>query len=290
MPSSVSSSDESFEVSNFPMAVATQEPDLPGAPVLSIYNRRKSHRVPAYKSSKQCAQKKKLVDEIDELDRDFRSLACRAAVNVVNVDLLQLKVHITQLPLSMKHLHIKFFSGSLTAINDAKSVVEIFGILGQYWDFLNCSLLHHIIDAFGDKRLKKDAKRYLQRLTVFRNETTVWDFVHKWTGSLPPFFSSLTMEMVEKWKHRSLEELEQFRRGFSCQCAFESFLPPLQNGKAGSLILTWGQHCSYPVNDLVLQCQSMTTLHFLRSHGVLKIHFKGMCIFDYKSNIVSFAV
>ena len=46
----------------------------------------------------------------------------------------------------------------------------------MYWDFINYSLLEHVINEFGSDQLKEDMRQYIADLEEFRKTTTVAQF------------------------------------------------------------------------------------------------------------------
>ena len=105
------------------------------------------------------------------------------------IKLSQVKRSITLLPVSPKHLHVKFLQGKLSAINTAKEINKIFLVLGSYWDFMNCGLLELLVDRFGSMETQQRMGGYLKRLKEFRMRTTVREFTDKWTGDTPSNFA-----------------------------------------------------------------------------------------------------
>ena len=65
------------------------------------------------------------------------------------------RISVAVLPTSLKYQHSYFLDQHSSQIAKATTVEEIFTLLNRYCNFLNCSLLAHIINKFGDEVLKK---------------------------------------------------------------------------------------------------------------------------------------
>ena len=105
----------------------------------------------------------------------------------------KLRISIAVLPTSLKYQHSYFLDHHSSKIGKATTVEEIFSILNSYCDFLNCSLLAHIISKFGDEELQKQLSNYMEALQEFRSRTKIADFMETCTGNpnLSPKFVTL---------------------------------------------------------------------------------------------------
>ena len=137
-------------------------------------------------------------DAIRGLEDEFDGLANRAADDIEQsikggeTKLARVKSTITRLPVTIRHHHVKFLAGKLSAINKAESVNELFSILDLYWDFINCGLLERLTGRFGSTQ-RLDI--YLKRLKDFRVRTTVREF----TGKLACYVRSRAIYRSSKW-------------------------------------------------------------------------------------------
>lgn len=196
------------------------------------------------------------------------------------VDLQELKAYATQLSVSTKYPYTKAVAGKLWAINDAQTTQKIFGILGMYWNFLDYGLLKRVVEKFGSLDCQKCMDKYVVKLNLFCSRVTVGDFSNHWRCDLPPCYSELKMNMRVQMGC-SLESLQQLQINFSRQILNESRLQPVYHGRIQPSVLCLGLHSSFPIHELALSCQSNS--HFLQLHGILKIEFKGTCIFSHRS-------
>ena len=131
-----------------------------------------------------------------------------------NIPLQKLKRCITLLPASTKDHHIAFIRENLSEIKESKCMEDIFLLLNFYWDFLNYTLLEHIVTEFGNNDTKAAMAKYICELVAFRKATKLSEFITHWqcTGKVPPDMSRLVIKMDKDWSNCTLEDVEQFRR------------------------------------------------------------------------------
>ena len=71
-----------------------------------------------------------------------------------NIPLQKLKRCITRLPAHIKDQHFHFIKENLSEIKESKCAEDIFLSLHLYWNFLNYTLLEHIVNEFGNNDTK----------------------------------------------------------------------------------------------------------------------------------------
>ena len=185
--------------------------------------------------------------EIQELEDEFSSVVMKAALDLEKIELSLVKLHITtQLPVSIKHQHIKFLQENLSAISNAKSVQEIFSILALYWDFLNCGLLNEIVRRLGNHETKQLMDQYMEKLREFRVKTKLGDFIGKWARCCPPHFSEFITELQGEWSEHTLEDLENLRIELARKICVEGYALPCISTKPGSVTVAWAIPSSLP--------------------------------------------
>ena len=127
--------------------------------------------------------------EIEELESLFLNIVSEAAEDLTTVKLSKVKLCLTQLPVSVKYQHVYFLDHNLSAIIEATSVDAILGVLGRYWDYLNCGLLNEIVHRLGSVTTKQLMEQYMETLRLFRSKTKLGVFFGKTTASIPPHLS-----------------------------------------------------------------------------------------------------
>jgi len=174
----------------------------------------------------------------------------------------ELRTSIGILPSSLKDEHIHFLEKKKTEIAKATSVDELFIIVSCYGDFLNCSLVAHIIERFGDVKLKEDLQNYKAELEAFCSRTNLSDFVaaHAGCREIPPGFLKLVLKMGPQWELRTLKDLEEFRTTLKEESFLTSYAVRFMGGNTGSIFLVW----SVPRNCNHFLIQSLESNFLLR--------------------------
>ena len=217
---------------------------------------------------------------MQELECQFLKVVRKAGRDLRTVDLSDIKLCVTQLPVSVKYQHLHFLEHNCSAIVDATSVDAIFGILGRYWDFLNCGLLNEVVHQLGNDATKQLMEQYMKRLKEFRMKTKLGDFFGKATQNIPPHFTTFVTELGEGWEERTLEDLEQFRKELAHSMYLKDYAMHFKCAKAGSVAITWAVHSSLPEITDILQ----SAFQLLEEkYGVLQVIFQGKCITQQSS-------
>ena len=231
-------------------------------------------------------EKVSIEKEIQDLEDQFFTVVCKAASDLEKVDLSIVKLCIANLPVSLKHQHIKYLEEHLPAIESAESVSEIFSILSQYWDFLNCGLLEEIVRKFGGSETRRLMHEYLEKLKEFRKKTTLIDFIDKWAGSCPPQFSEFDTELdQEEWNARTLEDLERLRIQQANGVFVVKHTLRCIKVKRGCVSVTWGLPNSVP--GIADNLQYILPL-LKEEYGILTVVFQGQRIPELSRPKVSY--
>ena len=153
----------------------------------------------------------------------------------------KLRASVAVLPTSLKYQHQYFLKQHSSEIAKTTTVEEIFGILNRYCNFLNCSLLAHIVNKFGDEGLKKEVRAYTTALKEFRSRTKITDFSKTCAekSEIPPEFVTLKMRMGGNWEHCTLEDIEEQRKSLAQKSSVADYAIYFMEGVPGSLYLLW---------------------------------------------------
>ena len=189
----------------------------------------------------------------------------------------KLRASVAVLPTSLKYQHQYFLKQHSSEIAKTTTVEEIFGILNRYCNFLNCSLLAHIVNKFGDEGLKKEVRAYTTALKEFRSRTKITDFSKTCAekSEIPPEFVTLKMRMGGKWEHCTLEDIEEQRKSLAQKSSVADYAIYFMEGVPGSLYLVWGipKHAVHFFTSAVDQ-------HFCNQHDIEKVTIDGEVTFS----------
>ena len=180
---------------------------------------------------------------IRTMEKKFGQLVCKAQCGLVEqkIPLDTLRECITLLPASIKHQHVAFLETKVKAIIHCESIQEIILQLNLYWDFLNYTLLEHIVTEFGNNNTKAAMAKYVSELAAFRKATKLSDFITHWPcrGKVPPDMSRLVIKMEKDWSNRTLEDVEQFQTTLTQKLLLPSFAVLLRDAEKGCISFTW---------------------------------------------------
>ena len=196
-----------------------------------------------------------------------------------NIPLQRLKRCITRLPASIKYQHITFIRENLTDIKESESMEDIFLLLNLYWDFLNYTLLEHIVTNFGNNDTKAAMANYISGLVTFRKATNLSDFISHWpcTGKVPPDMSRLVIKMDKDWSNCTLEDVEQFRRTLTQKLLLPSFAVLLRDAEQGCISLTW--LISSSIVKILSKDIHNTKLDWFKEHHIERLAIDGQDLY-----------
>ena len=230
-------------------------------------------------------QTRKVQQEISTLECMYDNLVAKAGVFLSKRQalspefLIEFRFSVAVLPTSLKHQHKHFLEHHSTQIAKATTVEEIFTILNSYWDFLNCSLLAHIIHKFGDEELQKQLSTYTKVLQSFRSQTRITDFMKTYTSNpcLPPEFVALKMKIGSEWEQCTLEDAEKYRNSIAQSSSLAKYALYLKEGVPGSIYLVW----SVPEHVICCLVAAMNA-KFMQHHCIEKVTIDGEDLEEYK--------
>ena len=197
-----------------------------------------------------------------------------------NIPLQRLKRCITLLPASTKDQHVAFIRENLSEIKESKCMEDIFLLLNLYWDFLNYTLLEHIVTEFGNNDTKAAMAEYICELVAFRKATKLSEFITHWqcTGKVPPDMSRLVIKMDKDWSNCTLEDVEQFRRTLTQKLLLPSFAVLLRDAEQGCISLTWLIPSS--IVKLLSKDMHITKLDWFKEHHIERLAIDGQDLYS----------
>ena len=124
----------------------------------------------------------------------------------------------------------------------AKSVDDIFDVVGEHFDYLRYSPLKYAIDLYGSDELKKEMADYESEMKMFRKETRL-EIFSEVCDDEPEKVNGNFCEMVTKhdidWATATLEDLERFRVKVCRELSLYDFSLNLVRVARGCVEVTW---------------------------------------------------
>ena len=213
---------------------------------------------------------KQLEEKFDDL-----VLCTRKYMITIHVDVQDLLHSITRLPGDLKSEHELFIEKKEEKLSKAKRVEDVFLTANRYWDFLNYSLLQHVIDRHASDEIKKEMEGYAQEIAQFRKKTClrVFSKVYKRKPKkADDQFKKLVSEHNIDWSTATLEDVEQFRNDICSELSLTAFSLQLAAVTTGSVVLTW-----LVPQSLVAHIQKTIALssQAMRKHHVTQLTVDG---------------
>ena len=207
-------------------------------------------------------------------------LCTRKYMTTTHVDVQDLLHSITRLPGDLKSEHELFIEKKEEKLSRAKRVEDVFLTANRYWDFLNYSLLQHIIDRHASDEIKQEMKGYAGEIAQFRKKTCLRMFskVYKRKPKkADDQFKKLVSEHKIDWSTATLEDVEQFRNDICSELSLSAFSLQLAAVTTGSVVLTW-----LVPQSLVAHIQKAITLssQTMRKHHVVQVVVDGFITYD----------
>ena len=221
---------------------------------------------------------KKLVALYDDLVENSVETLSEMQENSPNF-FRKLRRSVAVLPTSLTYQHSYFLEHHSSQIAKATTVEEIFSILSRYCNFLNCSLLVHIINKFGNYKLKQQLSSYAETLQEFRSQTKITDFMKVCAENpqLPSICVALKAKMSPEWEHRTLEDAEEYRKAMAQNSSLADYVLSLVKEESGSIFLIW----SAPDHAVHFVADAMNS-EFLQRHGIEEVTIDGENLEEYK--------
>ena len=172
--------------------------------------------------------------------------------------------------------HIKAFA---TAVNNS----ELFMTMNFHWNYLDPSLLHHLVTELELVEVKPDMTTYQSELQQFRMKTPLNLFCQtqrKKKVKLSPEFK----EMVAEFKLSndvSLEVLEQFRQEYASHYKLHEFAMMVADVRSGSFIITW-----FIPESIAEKLKGKVPVKILRKYSITTLTVAGVCVYCDKTEVI----
>ena len=214
---------------------------------------------------------------IKQLERKFEDLVTHARKYMVatNVDVQDLLQSMTLLQGDLRSEHKLFIQEKGEKLRKAESINDVFLTANEYWDFLNYSLLQHVLDKHASDEIKKAMEGYAEEITQFRKKTKlrVFSKVHKRKPKkADDKFKELVSEHNIDLSTATLEDVEQFRNDICNELSLFPFSLQLAALTPGSVVITW-----LVPQSLVAHIQKAITLNSqtMRKYHVTQLTVDG---------------
>ena len=186
-----------------------------------------------------------IVRKVSSLMKKFRSIVISANVNLTHKkmspsDLYYFKVDLIELPMLTKYKKLRFLRRESRRILKAKCVEDVFAILAPYWNYVDYSLLEHIVRKYCDEKVRKQMRQYKHKLHKFEKKTTVKHLTSAVGDSrtLPSKYCTLTATLGIDAAECSLYHAREVKDSVAKQASLEPYVALLQGLHASAVVIT----------------------------------------------------
>ena len=218
---------------------------------------------------------------ITQIQKRYIEISTNAAEEMSeNVSVRNLRYSFISLPPKLKKERKNFVREAKSDFQKAKSVDDIFDVVGEHFDYLRYSPLKYAIDLYGSDELKKEMAGYESEMKMFRKETRL-EIFSEVCDDAPEKVNGNFSEMVTKhdidWATATLEDVERFRVEVCRELSLYDFSLNLVRVSRGCVEVTWKVPKSlvaYIQKSVKPNSQSM------REHNVTTLTIDGFIAYD----------
>ena len=179
--------------------------------------------------------------------------------------------------------HQIFLKEHIKMLNTAVNNSELFMTMNFHWNYLDPSLLHHLVTELELVEVKPDMITYQSHLEQFRMKTPL-NLFHQTQRKKKVKLSPEFKEMVAKFKlpnDVSLEVLEQFRQEYASHYKLHEFAMMVADVRSGSFIITW-----FIPESVAEKLKGQVPVQILRKYFVTNLIIAGVCVYCDKTEVM----
>ena len=229
--------------------------------------------------------KEQVMVTIEVLKKKFNSLkkATRECLDKHKIPVQDVAEVLMSLSPDDDECHKMFLESRIKAFAAAVNNFELFLTMDFHWNYLDPSLLNHLVTELELVEVKPNVKMYQSELQQFRMKTPLNLFHQtqkKKKIKLSPEFKEIVAEF--DWpKYVTLEVLEQFRQEYASYYKVHEFAMMMANVRPGSFIITW-----FIPESVAEKLRGKVPVQILRKYLVTTLTVAGVCVFCDKTEVM----
>ena len=183
---------------------------------------------------------KEIVSEMEKLEAEFEKLKddVYESVRTQPVDIF--KVKLTSFNVRDKEHFMEFIT---KIIHKKRSVTDIWVALNKFFDFLNYSILQHVLTKFTNRALQGRMDAYKDKIYTFFKRTRLCDFLQCWPSCKrdPPEkeLRDFVAKSRKDWDTCTLHDLENLKGRLATKLLLPEFVFLLEKASKGCLEVTF---------------------------------------------------
>ena len=176
-----------------------------------------------------------------------------------------------------------FLESHIKVIATAGNNSELFLTMNFHWNYLDPSLLNHLVTELELVEVKPNMITYQSELQQFRMKTPL-NLFHQTQRKKKVELSPKFKEMVAKFelpKDVSLEVLEQFRQEYASHYRLHEFAMMVADVHSGSFIITW-----FIPESIAEKLKGKVPVQILRKYSITTLRVAGVCVYCDTTEVI----
>ena len=231
--------------------------------------------------------KEQVMVTIEVLKKKFNGLkkATRECVEKKKIIVRDVAEVLTSLSPDDDECHKMFLESHIKVIAAAGNNSELFLTMNFHWNYLDPSLLNHLVTELELVEVKPDMTTYQSELQQFRMKTPLNLFCQtqrkrKKKVKLSPEFKEMVAEF-ELPNDVSLEVVEEFRQEYASHYKLHEFAMMVADARSGSFIITW-----FIPESIAEKLKGKVPVQILRKYSVTTLTVAGVCVYCDKTEVI----
>ena len=218
---------------------------------------------------------------IEELKTRFRALKddTRECLEKQRVPVKRVADSLTSLSPDDDDCHKMFAESHVSDLFQAPDIPEQFGTMNSHWNYLDPSLLDHLVRDFNLEEVKGEMETYKSDLGQFRKKTPLTLFCQAQRIKrvrLSPDFQEVVAEF--DWRNDvMLEDVEHFRQEYASHYGLHECAMMIAQVCPGSFIVTW-----FVPESVVKKLKGKVPSAILKKYSVTKLEIAGTCVYQLR--------
>ena len=214
---------------------------------------------------------------VEELEDKFSDMIDRTLDIITDKEVtVQLfKKRLFSLNVRNKEQHKNFLDANIFSEQSAESTVEdTWCKLCDYSNFLNYTLVEHIIKKFGDRDLLETMKAYKRKLEIFRSKTRLCDFAIIFKGITKCKEVLMEVKFDKNWETCTLQDMEEWKESLTQKLLLPSFTVNPKDISTGCVSITWAIPAMF-IPSLVEKLKTLDK-NFCKEHKIMSLTLDGV--------------
>ena len=189
---------------------------------------------------------KRIASDMFHLKKDFNSVVVNAQVDLSMKEMplrefYHFKVSLTKLPMLTLGKKSRFLrTKEKRKILKAKSVDAVFEVIDPYWNYVDYSLLEHVVEKYCSEDVKMEMRGYKDRLHAFEKATSVKHFTSNISDdrALPSGYSTLTATLGVDAEECTLYQVRERLEEIARRACLQPYVAMMHSLHASRVVLT----------------------------------------------------